>query len=50
MWDLNSPTGDQTHTPCNGRQNLNHWTTREVLVSLLLLSGTLESSFTPVDN
>ena len=30
MWDLNSPTRDQTHTPCIGRQSLNHWTTREV--------------------
>ena len=19
LWDLNSPTGDQTHTPCTGR-------------------------------
>ena len=23
-------TWDQTHTPCIGRQSLNHWTTREV--------------------
>ena len=30
LWDLNSPTGDQTHTPCMGRCGLNHWVTREV--------------------
>ena len=30
MWDLISPTRDQTHTSCTGRQSLNHWTTREV--------------------
>ena len=27
-----SLTRDQTHVPCIGRQILNHWTTREVLV------------------
>ena len=30
--DLTFPTKDQTHIPCNGRQILNHWTTREVPV------------------
>ena len=30
MWDLSSPTTDQTCTLCIGRQSLNHWTTREV--------------------
>ena len=30
MWI--SPTRDWTHTPCIGRQSLNHWTTREVPV------------------
>ena len=30
MWDLCSPSRDQTHTPCAGRWSLNHWTTREV--------------------
>ena len=30
MWELSSLTRDQTHTPCIGKQNLNHWTTREV--------------------
>ena len=30
MWDLSSPTRDQTHTSCIGRQSLNHRTTREV--------------------
>ena len=29
-----SQTRDQTHVPCTGRQILNHWTTREVPVSL----------------
>ena len=38
MWDLSSPTKDQTHIPCIGRQSLNHWTTREVpLISLFRL-------------
>ena len=48
MWDLNSPTRDQTCTPCSGRQNFNHRTTREVAllgVSFLLFSDPLESSF-----
>ena len=27
---LASLTRDQTHSPCTGRQSLNHWTTREV--------------------
>ena len=30
MWDLNSLTRDRTHTPCIGRQSLNHWTAKEV--------------------
>ena len=30
MWDLSSPTGDGTRTPCIGRRSLNHWTAREV--------------------
>ena len=30
MWDLSSPTRDQTHAPCIGSVSLNHWTTREV--------------------
>ena len=30
MWDLSSPTRDQTRVPCIGRWILNHWTTREV--------------------
>ena len=29
MWDLSSPIRDQAHTPCTGRWNLNHCTTRE---------------------
>ena len=30
MRGLTSPRRDGTHTPCIGRQSLNHWTTREV--------------------
>ena len=30
MWDISSPTRDQTHVPCIGRWMLNYWTTREV--------------------
>ena len=30
MWDLSSLTKDRTLIPCIGRQNLNHWTSREV--------------------
>ena len=30
MWDLSSLTRDPTCTLCPGRQDLNHWTAREV--------------------
>ena len=30
MWDPSSPTRDQTHAPCMGKQSLIPWTTREV--------------------
>ena len=30
MWDLSSPTRDQTQVPCIARQILNHWVIREV--------------------
>ena len=42
MWDLSSQTRDGTRTPCNGRRSLNHWTTREVPVLLLIVE--LENS------
>ena len=29
MWDLSSPSRDQTHVPCIGRWSLTHWTTRK---------------------
>ena len=53
MWDLSSLTRDQTHTPCIGRQSLNHWTAREVLgmmsffkkIYLLFIFGCVGSSF-----
>ena len=35
MWDFSSPIRDHTRNPCIGRQNLNHWTTREVPCRLL---------------
>ena len=37
MWDLNSPTRDQTRVPCIARWILNHWTTREVPGYILML-------------
>ena len=30
MWDLRSSTRDQTHTPCTGKESLNHWAVKEV--------------------
>ena len=30
MWNLSSPTRDQTHIACFGRRSLSHWTTRWV--------------------
>ena len=35
-WDLSSLTGGGTHIPCVGRLTLNHWTTREVLILIIL--------------
>ena len=37
MWDLRSLTRDGTHTPCIGRQSLNHWTARDVPVYVFLI-------------
>ena len=34
MWDLSSPTRDQTHRPCIGRQSLNLWEVPDLLYSL----------------
>ena len=39
MWDLSSLSRDQTRNPCNGRQSLNHWTTREVLAHLVSIKS-----------
>ena len=33
MWEICSPVRDWICTPCVGRWSLNHWTTREVLLS-----------------
>ncbi|CAN0433862.1 unnamed protein product [Rangifer tarandus platyrhynchus] len=47
MWDLSSPTRDQTYTLCIERPSLNHWTTREVSNLWHLLScKCLFASFT----
>ena len=37
MWDLSSLTRNWTCIPCIRRQVLNHWTTREVPLTLFLL-------------
>ena len=37
IWDLCSPTRDWTHAPCIGRQNLDHWTARQVPGSIYML-------------
>ena len=34
MWDLSSPTRDQTCGPAMGAQSLNHWTTRKIAYTL----------------
>ncbi|XP_057565576.1 microtubule-associated serine/threonine-protein kinase 3 isoform X3 [Hippopotamus amphibius kiboko] len=39
MWDLSSPTRDQTCTPCLGRSSLNQKTAREVLLLLFLIAS-----------
>ena len=36
MWGLSSPTRDQAHTSCIGRQSLNHWTARDVPINCFL--------------
>ena len=46
MWDLSFKTSDQIHAPCIGALgawSLNHWTTREVLHSLLYSLGVMQS-------
>ena len=37
MWNLSSPTRDQTRVPCIVRWILNHWTTREVPQTVYLI-------------
>ena len=36
MWDLSSPTRDQTHIPCIGNTRLNRWAIREVPRTIFL--------------
>ena len=39
LWHVESSwTRFQTHIPCNGRRILNHWTTRETLLSVFLIT------------
>jgi len=38
MWNLSSPTRDQTCVPCIARHILNHWTTREVLRAIAVIT------------
>ena len=38
MWDLSSPTREQTYVPCIARHILNHWTTREVLRAITVIT------------
>ena len=37
IWDLSSPTRDETHVPCFAKWILNHWTIREVPHPMLLV-------------
>ena len=53
MWDLSSPTKDQTHIPCIERWRHNHWTTKEVPRSgwfLNILLGLISGSWQGQDN
>ena len=38
-WNLGCLARVPTHTPCFGRQSLNHWTTREVPFTLFLIEA-----------
>ena len=40
-WNLSSLTRDLTHAPCIGKQILNLWTTKEVLVFWIILIALL---------
>ena len=44
IWDLRSPTRDQTHAPSTERQSLNHWTARKSPFSLLFSLAILIST------
>ena len=37
MWDLSSPTRDQTWAPALEAQSLNHWTIREAPVIIIII-------------
>ena len=39
MWDLSSPTSDQTHASC-GLRSLHHWTTRQLPMTDILYDDT----------
>ena len=42
MWDVSSPTRDQTHSLCTGRQSLNHWATEEAPILWLFNNNSAE--------
>lgn len=37
MWNLGSPTRDQTHSPCIGSTESYHWTAREAPAGVIFL-------------
>ena len=47
MWDLSSPTRNQTHVPCIARWILNQWNTREA-PSIIVLHACMLSHFSQV--
>ena len=43
MWDLSPQTKDGTYAPLHWKQSLNHWTAREILMSVFFISAFLAS-------
>ena len=46
-WELRLPTGDRTCNPLVGRLSLNHWTAREVLISVQFSHSVVSNSLRP---
>ena len=44
MWELSSLTKGQSRVLCAERQSLNHWTTKEVPLTVSVLQKSLSSS------